>query len=112
MQIGRSMDNTPSLLCNEAGFKVDPSKLTHEVAIIDILTVSRNIIKILKNTINYEAFWYKVGRDSLVLLDILLGLNYDMYSEIMIALNLFNQQQIRKNILKKPIRTLVKRKQC
>ena len=56
MKIGGSMDNTPSLLYDEAVSKVDPSKSTHEVAVIDILTVSRNIAKILKNTMNYKAF--------------------------------------------------------
>ena len=47
-KLGGSMDNTPSLLCNKAGSKVDPSKSAHEVAVIDISTVSKNIAKILK----------------------------------------------------------------
>ena len=50
------MDNTLSLLYNEEGSKVDLSKSAHEVAVIDILTVSRSIVKILKNTMNYKAF--------------------------------------------------------
>ena len=56
MKIGISIDNTHSLLYNEEGSKVDLSKLAHEVAIIDILSISRSIIKILKNTMNYKAF--------------------------------------------------------
>ena len=92
IKIGRSMDNIPSLLYNKVDSKVNLSKLTYEVAIIDILTISRNILKILKNTINYEAFSHEVRRDSLTPLNILLGLNYDVYSEIMIELNLLKQQ--------------------
>ena len=98
MKIGGSMDNTPSLLYNEVGSKVDPSKSAHEVAVIDISTVSRNIVKIFKNTMNYEAFWHKVGRDGLTLLNTLLGLNYNVYSEIMIELNLFKQQHNKQTI--------------
>ena len=45
---------------------------------------------------NYEAFWYNVGRDGPTSLNTLLGLRHDVCSEIMIALNLFNQQQNRK----------------
>ena len=101
MKIGGSMDNTPSLLHDEAVFKADPSKSAHKVAAIDMSTVSRNIVKALKNTMNYEAFWCKVGRDGPASLNTLLGLRCDACSETMIALNLFNQQQNRKTFPKK-----------
>ena len=81
------MDNTPSLLCDEAVFKADPSKSAHKVAVIDMSTVSRNTVKMLKNAMNCEAFWHKVGRDGPTSLNTLLGLRHDIYSEIMIALN-------------------------
>ena len=89
-KIGGSMDNTPSLLCDEAVFKADPSKSVHEVAVIDIPTVSRNMVKTLKNAMNYNAFWYNVGNDGPMSLNTLLGLRHDVHSEIMIELNLFN----------------------